>query len=81
MYQKIRHSIVQYIALYLYIQMNLFTFQKFDGHCVWGLLVPYLVCYVSLGWCCGYIYGECTFVHLAVVPFSQFGFYLEMGAK
>ena len=54
------------------------TFQKFDGHCVWWFPTVSLSCYELLGWCCGNIHGEHTFVDLAIVPFSQLVSYFEM---
>ena len=57
------------------------TFQKFDGHYVWCFSTPCLSRYVPLGWCHGNIHGECTFVDLPIVPFSQFGSYFEVGAE
>ena len=57
------------------------TFQKFDCHCVRG--VPFLCpgCYIPLGRYCSNIHGECTFVHLAIIPLSQFDSYFEVGVE
>ena len=69
-----------YCSQLVHAWTQLCTFQKFDCQCVRGF--PFLSsrCYVFLAGWGSHIHRECTFVHLAIVPLSQFGSNFEVAA-
>ena len=79
LHQKAKQKYILAVNLCVWnTQCIVHTFQKFHCNSVWLFPTCCLPCYVHLGWYCRNLHRECTFVHLAIVPFSQFGSNFEV---